>query len=91
IDHQKMVEVEDPKIVVIRERKARASAKKKEKKIQCGDGGEGSRPKTKRRKTIARKDGQAAFEAISSPEPIQTIDPNKANPFDDAAAIAESR
>ncbi|GJU33906.1 hypothetical protein Tco_1182260 [Tanacetum coccineum] len=90
-DHQKMVEVEDPKIVAIRERKARAAAKKKEKKRQGGDGGEGSRPKTKRRKTIARKDGQAASEAISSPEPFRTIDPNKANPSGAAAAAtAES-
>ncbi|GKA18453.1 hypothetical protein Tco_0698368 [Tanacetum coccineum] len=31
-DHQKRVEVEDPKIVAIRERKARAAAKKREKK-----------------------------------------------------------
>nr|GEV45278.1 transposase (putative), gypsy type [Tanacetum cinerariifolium] len=49
-DHQRRVEVEDPKIVANRERKARAAAKKRERKKQGGDGGEGSRPKTKRGK-----------------------------------------
>nr|GEX13258.1 retrovirus-related Pol polyprotein from transposon TNT 1-94 [Tanacetum cinerariifolium] len=48
-----LVEVEDPKIVVTRERKARAAAKKRESMKQGGDGGEGSQPKTKRRKTAA--------------------------------------
>nr|GEV04788.1 hypothetical protein [Tanacetum cinerariifolium] len=52
-DHQRMVEMEDPKIVATRERKARAAAKKRERKKQGGDGGERSRPKTKRRKTLA--------------------------------------
>ncbi|GJY08473.1 hypothetical protein Tco_0375527 [Tanacetum coccineum] len=82
-DHQKMVEVEDPNIVAIRERKARAAAKKKEKKRQGEGGREGSRPKTKRRKTVARKDGDDAFEATSSPEPIRTVnptEPTKENP-----------
>nr|GFB23779.1 hypothetical protein [Tanacetum cinerariifolium] len=40
--HQE-VEVEDPKIVATCERKASATAKKREKKKQGGDGGEGSR------------------------------------------------
>ncbi|GJW47776.1 hypothetical protein Tco_0079422, partial [Tanacetum coccineum] len=85
-DHQKRVEVEDPKIVVIRERKARAAAKKKENRRHGDDGGEGSRPKTKRKKTIAHKDGFAAYEATSSPAPLQTIiltDPTGANPSAD--------
>nr|GEW00898.1 hypothetical protein [Tanacetum cinerariifolium] len=40
--HKKKVEVEDPKIVATRERKACAADKKREKKKQGGDGGEGS-------------------------------------------------
>nr|GEX27632.1 hypothetical protein [Tanacetum cinerariifolium] len=75
--HQKKVAVEDPKIVATRERKACAAAKKREKKKQGGDGREGSRPKTKRRKTVDRKDGPAASEATSSPEPIRTLNPTQ--------------
>nr|GEV03957.1 hypothetical protein [Tanacetum cinerariifolium] len=75
--HQKEVEVEDPKIVATRERKARAAAKKKEKKKQGGDGGEGSHPKTKRRKNVNHKDGPAASEATSSPELIRTLNPTQ--------------
>nr|GEX54852.1 hypothetical protein [Tanacetum cinerariifolium] len=44
-DHQKRVKVEDPKIVATRERKARAAAKKREKKKRGADEGEGSRLK----------------------------------------------
>nr|GEW86443.1 hypothetical protein [Tanacetum cinerariifolium] len=87
-DHQKEVEVEDPKIVATRERKARAAAKKREKKKQGGDGGEGSRPKTKRRKTVDLKDRHAAFEATSSPKPIRTLNPTQ--PSGTLAATAES-
>ncbi|GKA30901.1 hypothetical protein Tco_0717206 [Tanacetum coccineum] len=90
-NHQKRVEVEDLKIVAIRERKARAAVKTKEKKRHGNNGGEGSHPKTKRRKTIARQDGPDASEATSSPTPIWTFDPTKANPSSAAAAIAESR
>nr|GFC17227.1 hypothetical protein [Tanacetum cinerariifolium] len=64
-NHQKRVEVKDLKIVATRERKARAAAKKRERKRQCGDGGEGSRPATKRKNTIARKDGPVASGATS--------------------------
>nr|GEW07405.1 hypothetical protein [Tanacetum cinerariifolium] len=39
-DHQKEVEVEDPKIVAISERKARAAAKKREKKKRVANEGE---------------------------------------------------
>ncbi|GKC03695.1 hypothetical protein Tco_0995305 [Tanacetum coccineum] len=84
-DHQKGIEVEDPKIVATRERKARVAAKKREKGRQGGDGGEGSRPTTKKRKTIARKDGTAASEVTSSPEPLRTI-----NPTDPSGAVAET-
>ncbi|GJY91294.1 hypothetical protein Tco_0506490, partial [Tanacetum coccineum] len=85
MDHQKGVEVEDPKIVAIRERKTRAAAKKRDKKSQGGDGGEGSHPTTKRKKTVARTDGSAASEATSSPEPIQTI-----NPIGPTGAVVET-
>ncbi|GJV61719.1 hypothetical protein Tco_1467819 [Tanacetum coccineum] len=44
-DHQKEVKVEDPKIVAIRKRKARAAAKKRENKKRGADEGEGSHPK----------------------------------------------
>ncbi|GJY19897.1 hypothetical protein Tco_0392463 [Tanacetum coccineum] len=86
---QKEVEVEDPKIVAARERKARATAKKRERKHQGSDGGEGSRPATKRKKTSARRDGTGAFEATPSPAPIRTINPNK--PSAAVAKTAESR
>ncbi|GJY33492.1 hypothetical protein Tco_0417961 [Tanacetum coccineum] len=88
-DHQKSVEVEDPKIVAIRERKARAAAKKRERKRKGGDSGEGSHPATKRKKTAAQKDGSAASEATSSPEPIQSINP--IGPTGAVAETAESR
>nr|GEW47983.1 auxilin-like protein [Tanacetum cinerariifolium] len=83
-NHQKRVEVEDPKIVATRERKARAAAKKREKR-QGGDGGEGSHPATKRRKTIACKDGPDASEDTSSLEPLWTV-----NPTDTSGAVAET-
>ncbi|GKD87112.1 hypothetical protein Tco_1358266, partial [Tanacetum coccineum] len=90
MDHQKEVEVEDPKIVAIRERKAKAATKKKKKKKRHGnDGGEGPLLKTKRRKTVARKDGPATSEATSSPEPIRIIDPDHAKPSSAVAATAE--
>ncbi|GJX46751.1 hypothetical protein Tco_0271941 [Tanacetum coccineum] len=70
------VEVDDSKIVAIREKKARAAAKKREnKKIGAGKG-EGSHPKVKRKKSsAAQKDGSAISEHISSLEPIRTVDP----------------
>ncbi|GKF09790.1 hypothetical protein Tco_0044014, partial [Tanacetum coccineum] len=88
-DHQKIVKVEDLKIVDIRERKAKATAKKRERKKQGGDGREGSRPATKRQKTAARKDGSAASEATSSLEPLRIINPT--NPSAVVAETAESR
>ncbi|GKD99251.1 hypothetical protein Tco_1387235 [Tanacetum coccineum] len=90
-DHQIRVEVEDPKIVAIRERKARVAAKKREKKREGGDGGEGSRPKTKIKKIVALKDNLAASKATSSPRPIRTFDPNQTNPSNTAATTAESQ
>nr|GEU49918.1 hypothetical protein [Tanacetum cinerariifolium] len=87
--HQRRVEVEDPKIVATRERKARAVAKLWERKKQGSDGGEGSRPKTKRRKTTGRSDEPVAYEATSSPEPLRTLNPQQ--PSGALAATAESR
>ncbi|GKC93115.1 hypothetical protein Tco_1158557 [Tanacetum coccineum] len=61
---------------------------------QGDDGGEGSRPKTKRRKIVVHKDGFAASKATSLPAPLRTIipiDPTGANPSGAAATIAESR
>nr|GEY10909.1 hypothetical protein [Tanacetum cinerariifolium] len=88
-DHQRRVEVEDPKIVATKERKARVAAKKRERKKQGGDGGEGSRPKTKRWKTTGRRDGLVASKATSSPEPLRTLNPHQ--PSGALAATAESR
>ncbi|GKB92529.1 hypothetical protein Tco_0964801 [Tanacetum coccineum] len=94
-DHQKEVEVEDPKIVAIRERKARATAKKKENKRRGRDEGKGSHPHVKRRKTsVVRKDGSATYGHISSPEPIQKVNPTGpggGNPSGAVTEIAESR
>ncbi|GJU05008.1 hypothetical protein Tco_1121438 [Tanacetum coccineum] len=93
-DHQKEVKEEDPKIVAIRERKARAAAKKREKKKRGEDEGEGSRPKFKRRKTTAaRKGGSATSEYVLSLEPIRVVDPTgpvRGNPSGAAAKTAES-
>nr|GEX29397.1 hypothetical protein [Tanacetum cinerariifolium] len=88
-DHQRRVEVEDPKIVATRDRKAKVVAKKMERKKQGGNDGEGSQPKTKQRKTTGRKDGPVASEATSSPEPIRTLNPHQ--PSGALAATAESR
>ncbi|GKE70239.1 hypothetical protein Tco_1528311 [Tanacetum coccineum] len=93
--HQKEVEVEDPKIVAIRERKARVAAKKREKKKRGADEGEGSRPKVKRKKASAvRKDGFTASEYVSSPEPLRAVDPTgptTENPPEAVVETAESR
>nr|GEZ93267.1 hypothetical protein [Tanacetum cinerariifolium] len=88
-DHQRRVEVEDPKTVATRERKARTAAKKRERKKQGGDGGEGSWLKTKRRKIAGRRDGPIASEATSSSEPLRTL--NSHQPSGALAATAESR
>nr|GEU58800.1 hypothetical protein [Tanacetum cinerariifolium] len=88
-NHQKRVNVEDPKIVATLERKARAAAKKMERQRQGGDGGEGSRPTTKRKKNVSLKDGPAVFGATSSLEPLRTI--NYTDPSGIAAETAESR
>nr|GEV38980.1 putative reverse transcriptase domain-containing protein [Tanacetum cinerariifolium] len=93
-DHQKEVEMTDPKIVATRERNARASAKKREKKKRGPDEGEGSLPHGKRKKTsVARRDSSAASEHVSSLEPIRMAYPaglNMENPSGGTVNIAES-
>ncbi|GKD99059.1 hypothetical protein Tco_1382956 [Tanacetum coccineum] len=64
--------------------------KEKGEKREGGDGGEDSRPKTKRKKTVVLKDNLAASETTSSPRPIRTFDPNQTNPSDAAATTIES-
>nr|GEY88673.1 hypothetical protein [Tanacetum cinerariifolium] len=94
-DHQKEVEIADPKVVAIRERKAHAAAKKREKKKRGADKGEGSRPQGKRKKTSAsRRDSSATSRSVSSLEPIRVADPagpNTKNPSGAAGNIAESQ
>nr|GEV56681.1 hypothetical protein [Tanacetum cinerariifolium] len=84
-DHQKRVKVEDHKIVATRGRKARAAAKKREKKKRGADEGEGCRPKVKIKKTSdVRKDGSAASEHVPSPEPLRVVGltrPATKNPY----------
>ncbi|GKC52839.1 hypothetical protein Tco_1075584, partial [Tanacetum coccineum] len=62
-------------------------------KREGGDGGEGSHPKTKRKKIVVLKDNLAASasEATSSLRPLRTFDPNQTNPFDAAATTVESQ
>nr|GEY84918.1 hypothetical protein [Tanacetum cinerariifolium] len=92
-DHQKEVEMADPKIVATRERNARASAKKREKKKRGPDEREGSLPHGKRKKTFAaRRDSSAASEHVSSPDPIRMAypaGPNMENPSGGTVNIAE--
>ncbi|GJT32586.1 hypothetical protein Tco_0923005 [Tanacetum coccineum] len=57
-------------------RKARAAAKRKESRKRVGDEGEGSKPKTKRKKVPAvRKGGSASSKNGSSLNPLRTVRP----------------
>nr|GEX13257.1 reverse transcriptase domain-containing protein [Tanacetum cinerariifolium] len=71
------------------EREKRGPRLRKERKKQGGSGGQGSRPKTKRRKTAGRKDGPIASETTSSSEPIRRLNPHQ--PSGALAVIVESR
>ncbi|GKA80452.1 hypothetical protein Tco_0787048 [Tanacetum coccineum] len=85
----KEVEIPDPKIVIIRERKARAAAKKQaERKRAAGDEG-GSKGKPKRRKVSAVR----AEEEASSASPLRIVAPNPSFLLKDVddAGTAESR
>ncbi|GJZ42148.1 hypothetical protein Tco_0589034 [Tanacetum coccineum] len=90
----KEVEIPDPKIVVIRERKARAAAKKRAERKRAA-GGEGvSKGKTKRRKVSAvRAEEEDSTEEASSASPLRTVAPNPSFLLKDVDDVgtAESR
>ncbi|GKA46234.1 hypothetical protein Tco_0739117, partial [Tanacetum coccineum] len=75
--------------------KARAAAKKREKKRRGADEGEGSHPKVKRKKTsVVRGDGSGGSKYVSSLEPLWIMNPTETggeNPFGAAVATTESR
>ncbi|GJY81795.1 hypothetical protein Tco_0494546 [Tanacetum coccineum] len=90
----KEVEISDPKIVVIRERKARAAAKKRAERKRAADGEGGSKGKTKRRKVSAvRAEEEDSTEEASSASPLRTVAPNPSFLLKDVddAGTAESR
>ncbi|GKG33937.1 hypothetical protein Tco_0434096, partial [Tanacetum coccineum] len=73
----KEVEIPDPKIVAIRERKARAAAKKRAERKRAAGGEGGSKGKPKRRKTSAvRAEEEDSTEEASSASPFRTVAPN---------------
>ncbi|GJZ66698.1 hypothetical protein Tco_0623394 [Tanacetum coccineum] len=90
----KEVEISDPKIVVIRERKARAAAKKRAERKRVVDGEGGSKGKTKRRKVSdVRAKEEDSTEEASSASPLRTVAPNPSFLLKDVddAGTAESR
>ncbi|GKF10958.1 hypothetical protein Tco_0048884, partial [Tanacetum coccineum] len=90
----KEVETSDPKIVAIRERKARAAAKKRAERKRVTDGEGGSKGKTKRRKVSAiRAEDEDSTEEASSASPLRTMTPNPSFLLKDVndAGTAESR
>ncbi|GJT67622.1 gypsy type transposase [Tanacetum coccineum] len=90
----KEVEIFDPKIIAIRERKARAAAKKQAEKKRAADGEGGSKGKTKRRKvSVVRAEEEDSTEEASSASPLPTMAPNPSFLLKDVddAGTAESR
>ncbi|GJS70352.1 hypothetical protein Tco_0703193 [Tanacetum coccineum] len=90
----KEVEISDPKIVAIRERKARATAKKRAERKRAADGEGGSKGKTKRHKVSAvRAEEEDSTEEASSASPLRTVAPNPSFLLKDVddAGTAESR
>ncbi|GKB77220.1 hypothetical protein Tco_0944115 [Tanacetum coccineum] len=90
----KEVEIPDPKIVAIRERKARAAAKKRAERKRAAGGEGGSKGKPKRRKVSAvRAEEEDSTEEASSASPLRTVAPNPSFLLKDVddAGIAESR
>ncbi|GJS66020.1 hypothetical protein Tco_0680584 [Tanacetum coccineum] len=90
----KEVETSDPKIVAIRERKARAAAKKRAERKRAADGEGGSKGKTKRRKVSAvRAEEEDSTEEASSASPLRAMAPNPSFLLKDVddAGTAESR
>ncbi|GKB18980.1 hypothetical protein Tco_0852903 [Tanacetum coccineum] len=90
----KEVEIPDPKIVAIRERKARAAAKKRAERKRAAGGEGGSKGKPKRRKVSAvRAEEEDSTEEASSASPLRTVAPNPSFLLKDVgdAGTAESR
>ncbi|GJU89309.1 hypothetical protein Tco_1301732, partial [Tanacetum coccineum] len=90
----KEVETSDPKIVAIRERKARAAAKKRAERKRAADGEGGSKGKTKRRKVSAvRAEEEDSTEEASSASPLRAMAPNPSFLLEDVddAGTSESR
>ncbi|GJY42342.1 hypothetical protein Tco_0429612 [Tanacetum coccineum] len=73
----KEMEIPDPKIVAIRERKARAAAKKRAERKRAAGGEGGSKGKPKRRKvSVVRPEEEDSTEEASSASPLRTVAPN---------------
>ncbi|GJX30790.1 hypothetical protein Tco_0240645 [Tanacetum coccineum] len=90
----KEVEIPDPKIVAIRERKARAAAKKRAERKRAAGGEGGSKGKPKRHKVSAvRAKEEDSTEEASSASPLRTVAPNPSFLLKDVddAGTAESR
>ncbi|GKD77940.1 hypothetical protein Tco_1340561 [Tanacetum coccineum] len=89
----KEVEIPDPKIVAIRERKARAAAKKRAERKRAAGGEGGSKGKPKRRKvSVVRPEEEDSTEEASSASPLRTIAPNPSFLLKDVdEGTAESR
>ncbi|GJW86314.1 hypothetical protein Tco_0161654 [Tanacetum coccineum] len=89
----KEVEIPDPKIVAIRERKARAAAKKRAERKRAAGGEGGSKGKPKRRKVSAvRPEEEDSTEEASSASPLRTVAPNPSFLLKDVdEGTAESR
>ncbi|GJV58508.1 hypothetical protein Tco_1459513 [Tanacetum coccineum] len=90
----KEVETSDPKIVAIKERKARAAAKKRAKRKRAADGEGGSKGKTKRRKVSAvRADEEDSTEEVSFASHLRAMALNPSFLLKDVddAGTAESR
>ncbi|GJU54525.1 gypsy type transposase [Tanacetum coccineum] len=90
----KEVETSDPKIVAIRERKARAAAKKRAERKRAADGEGDSKGKTKRRKVSAvRAEEEDSTEEASSASPLRAMAPNPSLLLKDVndVEIAESQ
>ncbi|GKA82944.1 hypothetical protein Tco_0789692 [Tanacetum coccineum] len=90
----KEVEIPDPKIVSIRERKARAAAKKRAERKRAAGGEGGSKGKPKRRKVLCRlRWRKDSTEEASSASPLRTVAPNPSFLLKDVddAGTAESR
>ncbi|GJZ17532.1 hypothetical protein Tco_0553655 [Tanacetum coccineum] len=90
----KEVEISDPKIVAIRERKARAAAKKRAERKRAVEGEGGSKGKPKRRKVSAvRAEEEDSTVEASSASPLRTVAPNPSFLLKDVgdSGTAESR